>query len=236
MEHTELYFVFSRFHRSIFSKKNQTIFFEIMSSSSSAQAALVTTQGASVYSRASVNRTKPSAGSSTYRKSVKKIKTDAKLPPDVHSTIANEPGVCYVPFSGMDPIKTAAYELMRGGGGSYKYVQQTADGRFFDVSYYNAEIGKSVFLGRFADECTASFAHALARSDMTCRTVDRAAQGLIERAFVVSVTSNQVQSMATIVPPIPSSAMSNGDPIEDDSLDYDTLFEELVSTDVQSST
>ena len=189
-----------------------------------------------MYSRARVNRTKAAGGTSAPRKAVKKIKTDDRLPPDTRTTTTTEPGVCYVPFSGMDVTKIAGYELMRGDGGSYKYVQQTADGRFFDVSYYNAEIGKSVFLGRFADECTASFAHALARSDMTCRTVDRAAQGLIERAFVVSVTSNQVQSIAMSVPPIPSSAMSNGDPIEDDSLDYDTLFEALVSTDVQSST
>ena len=186
-----------------------------------------------MYSRASVNRTKASAVSSAYRKSVKKMKTDAKLPPDVHSTPANESGVCYVSFAGMDPAKIAGHELMRGNDGSYKYVQKTADGHFFDVSYYNAEIGKSVFLGRFVDECTASFAHALARSDMTCRTVDRAAQGLIERAYVP--TPDQVQSIARSTPSIPLPAKLHGDTLEDDSLDYDTLFksvvEEFVSTD-----
>lgn len=204
-----------------------------MASSSSAQAALVTTQGASVYYRTRVNRTKASAASSGSRKLLKKAKTDIRLPPDAHSTIANEPGVCYVPYGGMDPTKIAGYELMRGTDGSYKYVQKTADARFFDVSYFNAEIGKSVFLGRFVDECTASFAHALARSDMTCRTVDRAAQGLIERAFVP--TPNQVQGMAMSQPSIPLPATSRGNIFEEDSLDYDTLFksvEEFVDADM----
>lgn len=199
-----------------------------MASSSSANDPLVTTQGASKYTRTHANRTKAGAAASARKHKKPKIASVERLPPDTSSTVV-EPGVCCVLYGQLDPDKVASLELMRGERGCYKYVQRSAGGRFFDVTYYNAEIGKSVFLGRFVDECTASLAHALARSDLTCRTVDRAAQCRIERIFVQSANPDRLHSIAAQSAPIPSAAMSSLPVEEEDSLDFDSLFEELAN-------
>ena len=134
---------------------------------------------------------------------------------------SDDAGVCKIKYESIDPNKVASYELARGDRGTFKYVQRTADGRFFDVSYYNAELGKSVPLGRFVDECTASLAHALARSDLTCRTVDMAAQHLIERLFVTNAVTEELQ----VDNPLPSENFGSSNALDSMGLDYDTLFE-----------
>lgn len=187
--------------------------------------ALVSTQGATRYTAASVNRTKYKA---VQPKKNKKAKHGTSIP-SVAISSATKPendGVCRVPYSNLDSTKVIGFELMRGERGTYKYVQHTANGQF-EVTYFNAELGKTVFLGRFTDECTASFAHALARSDLTCRTVDRAAQSLIESLFVQNASQTSIKTLARQELPIPTAAMSK-QPVEEE-LDFDSLFEEIVN-------
>ena len=195
---------------------------------SSADSAWVTTQDATTYVRASVCRTK-TGGTKSVRKSTHRKKApDAAIskgpllahPSSAENDGGDDDGVCYVLYSSLGGM-VSTYELMCGERGNYKYVQPTADGRFV-ASYYNAEMSKSVLLGRFVDERTASLAHALARSDVHCRSVDRAAQNAIERLWAQSVSAHTGNAHAT---PIPAHGVTAGATGLDDGLDFDSLFE-----------
>ena len=204
-------------------KKFKKLFFRKMASTPSAE--LVTTQGAATYARTATNRT-PDEGRARKKPSAnKKAKSNhfGRVPPDASGQAYGD-GVCHVLYSELDRAKVANYELMRGERGNYKYVQRTADARFYDVAYYNAELGKTIALGRFSDICTASLAHALARSHLTCRTVDRAAQSLIESVFVHDAAPINLTRLASKTLPIPYPGMPNI-ATEDDALDFDSLFD-----------
>lgn len=91
--------------------------------------------------------------------------------------------VCRVDYDLLDVNKIAHVELARDSKGRLKHLMKVEKGRFYDVEYFNAELNKTIALGRFTDSCTASLAHGLARTNLKCRTVDFAAQGFIERLF-----------------------------------------------------
>ena len=186
----------------------------------------ITTQGAQQYTRAD-DRNAAKCSKKARKQSSQSAQNTKKSMIAISSI--DDAGICKIKYESIDPKKVASYELARGDRGAFKYVQRTADGRFFDVSYYNAELGKSVPLGRFVDECTASLAHALARSDLTCRTVDMAAQQLIERLFV----TNAVTEELNVDDPLPSKNFGSGnadDELDSMGLDYDTLFEMVADS------
>ena len=97
--------------------------------------------------------------------------------------LAQQVSICHVEYDSIDADKTSHIELARNGRGCLKYVKPVDGGRFHDTSYYNAELNKTIKLGRYSDIFTASLAHGLARTNLICRSVDYAAQGCIERLF-----------------------------------------------------
>ena len=91
--------------------------------------------------------------------------------------------VCHIRFDQLPAQFVGALELVREASGKFRHVQRMADG-IYESSYFNAELGRLIPLGRYIDEYTASFAHALARSDRKTRMTPFHAQDRIEQAFV----------------------------------------------------
>lgn len=128
------------------------------------------------------------------------------------SFVRTDVAVCSVSYDSLSPESVQDFELLRIPDGAFRYVQRNSDGRFFDVSYYNAALKKSIPLGRFVDDATAALAHAIARADDNfkgCRVMPYAAQHKIEEMYVSSTTRPAV--IPETVSFAPSSSSGNSD-------------------------
>ena len=122
--------------------------------------------------------------------------------------------VCRVTYEDIDEAIRSKYELLKTDSNQYRFVREANEGECFDVSYFNAELSKVILLGRFTDEKTASFAHALARTDNSLRCVDNAAQHYIDSLVQPKVEKSSSSEIA------PASA----EEIDDSNLRLDNLF------------
>lgn len=122
--------------------------------------------------------------------------------------------VCCVAYEDIDEAVRSRYELLKTDSNQYRFVREANEGECFDVSYFNAELSKVILLGRFTDEKTASFAHALARSDNSLRCVDNAAQHHIE-----SLVQKKMEESSSS-----ETAPASAEKIDDSNLRLDNLF------------
>lgn len=196
----------------------------------------VTTQGLSTYERA-VNSNDKTA---THRQKPKTHKPIAaptsstapvSVPLPLPSAAVRQPvAACTLKLSQIPPERISQYELMRNERGDIKYVQQSAEGAFYDVNYWNARLGKSIPLGRFTDQLTASLAHAIAReesSKLTFQVQPYAVQDFISRTLAAPSEQEEEQDqLSELLQP------TSSNPDDDQLLDFDTLF--AMTTDASS--
>jgi hypothetical protein len=143
----------------------------------------------------------------------KRNKGKAKVP------LASQVSICHVEYDSIHADKISHIELARNGHGCLKYVKPIEGGRFYETSYFNAELNKTIKLGSYSDMYTASLAHGLARTNLVCRSVDYAAQGFVERLFAQH--HEPVPDKEAHVPALATSTSSGG---ARDGLDLLDLF------------
>lgn len=193
----------------------------------SASMPMVTTQGCKFYTRATICQ--PHHAKVAHKRSAlpahpipsktsKMLKT-TKLSGS-HSSIP----VCSVQYDSIPASQISNYELLRLTNGDFKYIQRTADCKYFDINYYNAELRKPIPLGRFTDSATASLAHAIARSDETCRVVPYAAQGMIEHFSHLPAPPALVQDSVNWISDVMTDAAGTDQMEVSDDMNYDSLF------------
>ena len=194
--------------------------------------ALVTTQGLTTYECTSVDVMPPTkkarcAPSRAYQRpslSSTPIHDAPSIPSRSHGT----PPTCNLSIDMLDPELIAKYDLLRTERGAFRYVQASADNTFFDVSYWNAQLHRSIPLGRFTDARMASLAHAIARADESqydCRINPYAAQQHIVNLYTNGGQGGPAQTLASSscdAPDHPYAAVTEA--AEDMGLDIATLF------------
>ncbi len=191
----------------------------------------VTTQGFTHYTVTSLTQTPPTRRSSEVLSTMRPLDVPSAAPstsyPRVPSTTSVS--VCHVKIGEIDPGLILDYELLRDERGSYKYVQRSCDGQFYDVNYYNAHLRRAIPLGRFVDSSTASLAHAIARAPSSSDFISVtpfAAQDHIESLVTRVAESTTMQRAISSSAPL-ASARTMEDEL--DITDFDDLISELVA-------
>lgn len=87
--------------------------------------------------------------------------------------------VCTIRYETLDLQQFGTHMCVRDMS-KLLFRMTSQDGNEFVIMYYNSNIRKNIILGVFTDARTAFVAHALARSELTCRTVPFASQQYIE--------------------------------------------------------
>ena len=162
---------------------------------------LVTTQGIDKYEPTFISGRGQAGTSKRYFPAQFGMPPSLPAPPPLSSFVTSFPKVtpvsapvCTITIDTISPQIVANFELLRKPCGEFRFVYRSADSMFYDVSYYNAGLRRTIPLGRFQDPAVASLAHAIARDDQsrdTCRIVPFAAQEYIESLFTrVEVDAN----------------------------------------------
>ena len=190
---------------------------------------MVTTQGLQKYEPTFIS------GKSEARAVKRKLATPAPVqpilpaPPSLSSFVTSFPKlaaasvpVCTIAIETISPQIVAGFELLRKDSGEFRLVYRSADSLFYDVSYYNASLRRTIALGRFKDPAVAALAHAIARDDKSrdvCRIVPYAAQEYIESLFTrIEVHSDGViEAVGRALNDCEASLMG-------DDLDFEDLF------------
>ena len=159
----------------------------------------VTTQGLTRYERTSIASSNP-AGSGQHAP-VPLSSVSFPIPPALDAFVTSFPkvsgssaSVCTIDINSISQEIVCKYELLRLEGGQFRFVQFTPGRRFYEVSYYNAELRRAIPLGHFQDPAVAALAHAIARDKQSremCRVIPYAAQEYIESLFTrIEVTDD----------------------------------------------
>lgn len=194
------------------------------------QHGLVTTYGLTTYQPTSISG--KSKSNASFQRSLPPtpslVPPLLPAPPPLSSFVTSFPRVtsssipvCTISIDAISPQIVADFELLRNESGEFRFVYRAADSQFYDVSYYNASLRRTVPLGRFQDAAVAALAHAIARDDGsrdTCRIVPHAAQEYIESLFTrVEVDENgAVEAVGR--------AVDDGPSLMEAEIDFDELF------------
>ena len=191
------------------------------SSSTTASVAIVTTHGATRYVPVSLSST---TEAQVLHPAQANARTVVMHVPNASSSVT----VCRASIRDIEPMLVVQHELVRDAHGNFKHVRLHTDTGCYDVHYQNAELRRSIPLGRYSDPATASLAHALARSNdahPSFRSVPYAVQAHIQTLVRARADTAKAQTPSDPPHASPEDFGNQNCLDDDDGLTLDDLLE-----------